>query len=360
MNIRNILLPSLLAVAMGASAQSEISHYVPGVTAEGAVYFLPNTALRVTVMVEKTTYTPGEFAKYAERYLHLKGVGQEATTTYKLLSADLSAYGEANTRKGYAVKYDTKSVAANVKLADDGRLLSINADGQDSPSGPAKFTPARKAPKGDARKYLSEEILSAGSTAKMAELTAQDIYDIRDSKNQLNRGEADFMPKDGAQLRIMLDNLDTQDRMMTSLFTGTEERDTLQETFTICADGELQRQVVFRLSQQLGIVDADDLSGAPFYLTVSDLKSLPEEVEDPKAAKKKKSPESGIYVCVPGKAKVSLHQGSKLLADKVFPYAQFGRVELLSAELFNKRATTHLTVNPTTGAVDKLEAELPK
>lgn len=360
MNIRSMLLPTLLAAATGAAAQSEISQYIPGVTAEGAVYFLPKTALRVTVLVEKTTYTPGEFAKYAERYLHLKGIGQEPTTTYKVIGTELSSYGEADTRKGYAVKYNAKSVAANVKLASDGRLLSVNADGNDMRNEPKKFVSARKPAKVDARKYLSEEILSAGSTAKMAELTAQDIYEMRDSKNQLNRGEADFMPKDGAQLRIMLDNLESQDRQMTSLFTGIEERDTVQESFTVCADGELQRQVVFRLSQKLGIVDGDDLSGTPFYLTVADLKALPEEVEAPDAKKKKKDPETGIYVCVPGKARVTLAQGTKTLAEKEMPYAQFGRVELLSAELFNKRATTHLTINPTTGAVDKLEAEMPK
>lgn len=360
MNIRNLFSMVFMAATLGASAQSEISQYIPGVTSEGAVYFLPKTALRVTVRVEKTTYTPGEFAKYAERYLHLKGVGQEKLTTYKLLSADISSFGEANTKKGYAVKYNAKSVAANVKLAADGRLLSINADGKDERNEPEKFVAARKPAKTDPRKYLSEEILSAGSTAKMAELTAQDIYEIRDSKNQLNRGEADYMPKDGAQLRIMLDNLDTQDRQMTSLFTGSEERDTIQESFTLCADGELSRQVVFRLSQKLGIVDGDDLSGAPFYLTVSDLKALPEEQEDPNAKKKKKVPETGIYVCVPGKAKVTLSQGTKTVAEEVMPYAQFGRVELLSAELFNKRSTTHLTVNPITGAVDKLDAEMPK
>ena len=42
------------------------------------------------------------------------------------------------------------------------------------------------------------------------------------------------------------------------------------------------------------------------------------------------------------------------------PAAQFGNVELLSGELFNKHYGTHLWLNPVTGAIDKLEAEQPK
>ena len=44
---------------------------MPGVTQEGAVYFLPKTAVNVVVKIEKATYTPGDFAPYAERFLRL-------------------------------------------------------------------------------------------------------------------------------------------------------------------------------------------------------------------------------------------------------------------------------------------------
>ena len=46
----------------------------------------------------------------------------------------------------------------------------------------------------DPRKFLTEEILMASSRAKMAELVAKEIYNIRESKNALLRGEADNMP----------------------------------------------------------------------------------------------------------------------------------------------------------------------
>ena len=83
---------------------------------------------------------------------------------------------------------------------------------------------------------MNEETLAAGSTAKMAELIAQDIYEIRESRNLLVRGQADNMPKDGEQLRLMLNQLDKQDQAMTSLFIGITEKDTTEHTITVIPD----------------------------------------------------------------------------------------------------------------------------
>ncbi len=71
------------------------------------------------------------------------------------------------------------------------------------------------------RDFLTEEILMASSTAKMAELVAKEIYQIRESKNALLRGQADNTPSDGAQLKIMIDNLNQQEDAMTKMFSGS-------------------------------------------------------------------------------------------------------------------------------------------
>lgn len=358
--MKNFIVACLLAISGAAVAQSEISQYKPGVTSEGVVYFLPKTAIRIAVQVEKTTYMPGDFSKYAERYLRLNDVAQEKTVSYRIANIGLTSFGVPDEKKVYAVKFNPKSVAANVKLADSGILLAINADAK-QPKEPAKFTPAPKKPKENPRNYMSEDILSSGSVAKMAEMTAQEIYEIRDSRNQLNRGEADFMPKDGEQLRLMLANLDKQENALLQLFTGTTETDTTEEIIEVCPEGEISKQVVFRLSQRLGLVDADDLSGTPYYLSIEDLHNMPATpsvVVDEKA--KKKTSESGVYVNIPGKIKATLYKGNREMGNFELYAAQFGKVELLSGELFNKRSTTHLTMNPVTGSVDRLEAEVPK
>ena len=337
-------------------AQTATSSYQPGVTSEGAVYFLPKTAIRITVQIEKTTYPPGDFCKYADRYLRLKDVSAEPSVTYRITGIRQEAVSTADTNKRFAVKFDPKTVAANIALSDDGVLLAINATPKPIPL-QQPFKPAARPEPVNPRQYMSEEILAAGSTAKMAELTAQDIYEIRESRNLLVRGQADNMPKDGAQLQLMLNQLDKQDRSLTSLFAGTTQKDTLEKSMTIVPNKESKQSLLFRFSKKLGLVDDDDLAGVPYYIMIADLHAVP--MADPEEKKKQKQ-EDGIYVNVPGKMKVSIYNADGVIVTNEFPAAQFGNVELLSGALFNKRYTTHLWLNPVSGAIDRLDAEQPK
>ena len=350
------VLPFYLFTLLPLNAQTIVSNYQPGVTSEGAVYFLPKTAIRNTVQIEKTTYTPGDLCKYADRYLRLKDVPAEPSTTWRITSIRQEAVSIADTSKRYTVKFDPKTVAANIALSDDGVLLAINAEPKPLPlQQPFKAAP-RPEPV-NPRQYMNEEILAAGSTAKMAELTARDIYEIRESRNLLVRGQADNMPKDGAQLKLMLNQLDLQDRSLTSLFAGTTRKDTLEKSMTIVPNKESKQSLLFRFSQKLGLLDDDDLAGVPYYIKVVNLHAVP--MPDPEVKKKQKQ-EQGVYVNVPGRMKTTIYNADGVVVTNEFPAAQFGTVELLSGALFNKRYTTHLWLNPVSGAVDRLEAEQPK
>lgn len=342
-----------------ATAQTSVSSYHPGVTTEGAVYFLPRTALRISVLVERTTYEPGDFASYAQRYLRLQGVSLEPTVSHRVVSVTQTAFGQADQQKAYAVKFNAKTVAANVALADDGRLLAINAE-PTAETQPAAFSPAPKPAPLNPRQFMNEEILSAGSTSKMAELTSREIYDIRENHSLLIKGQADFMPQDGQQLKLMLAQLETQEQALRSLFEGVTTRDTTEYILTYVPTKPVSRELLFRLSQQIGLVDADDLSGDPYYITIENIDVLPPTDEEAAAKTKKKEYEAGIYVNIPGRIRSTIHQGIEQIAQAQFPAAQFGNVELLSADLFNKHYTTQLWLNPVTGAVERLQADIKK
>ena len=338
-------------------AQTAVSTYLPGVTPEGAIYLLPKTGIRISIQVEKTTYTPGELCKYAERYLRIKDVSPTPSVNYRITDIRQEAYAVADTSKHYAIKFDAKTAATNVRLSDDGILLAINADPTTIPA-TKPFVAAPRPASVNPRQYMNEETLAAGSTAKMAELIAQDIYEIRESRNLLVRGQADNMPKDGVQLRLMLNQLDKQDQAMTSLFIGTTEKDTTEHVITVIPDKTSDQQVLFRFSQKLGLLESDDFAGVPYYYKVEDLKTVPPvEVIDPKK-KNKQAP--GVYVNVPGKLRSTISDAKGVISTAEFPAGQFGNVELLSGALFNKRYTTRLWLNPLSGAVEKIDVEQPK
>ena len=356
------ILSVILAVWTCAAcfAQTEVSPYRPGVTPEGITYFLPRTTLRVVLRVTRTQFTPGEYARYASRFLRLKDVTLEPREEWAITSATIETFGQADPTKAYTIRLNPKSAAPLVGLADDGRLLSVNAT---APT-PAEPTPAAgPTPVGptvtlDPADFKTQEILAAGSTLKMAELAAAEIFDIRENRSLLAKGQADFMPKDGEQLRLMMEGLDKQEQGLLSLFIGTKRTDERTLIVDYVPTGEVDDHLLFRFSRHYGLVDADDLSGQPYYLRIKDLHSLPAEEADPAAAKNRKAEVEDLRYCVPGKAQVTLYDdaGQALYAVNAM-LSQLGRIEHLGGDLFNKRFTTRVLLSPVTGGIQRIDGE---
>lgn len=352
---RYLLLASTLLLSLISSAQTQVTDYQPGVTEEGITYFLPQTYVRVVVTAKKVHHTPGEFCEYAQRYLRLNDVPQTAYDEWTVQSVELASFGKADKSRAYSVKLKSKTSAPLVSLSQDGRLLAINT----SSMGEAKLKAASvvkdEAQQTQTGNYKTQEILSAGSTAKMAELTANEIYDIRENRGLLSKGQADFMPKDGEQLRLMLANLDNQEDGLLRLFTGTESSETHTLVFDVLPTADATKTLLFRFSKYLGVVDNDDPAGVAFYLDVKDLKTTPEAVADPKAKAKKEVED--VRYAVPSRVSVRVYTDEKEYVSNSFPMAQFGHVEHLGADLFNKKMTTHIQFYPETGGIAHVEGE---
>lgn len=322
---------------------------------DGTPYYLPRTGLCFTVMVEKTTYTPGDFAIYAEKYLKLSGVSTQPAVSYRILGIKMHTEGDRDTTKLYVAPTDPKHNIQKVALGDNGTLLAVNAQPK-TVTPPTLFKPAPKPAPLNPRDYMNEDILSAGSSAKMAELSAVEIYDIRDSRSALSKGQADNLPKDGEQLRIMLANLNTQERALTQLFSGTTVKDTNEVKIDFMPTKPVEHQQIFRFSRWAGLVDADDLSGAPYYINIEDLKqsaTIPDHYLNMKGVKDN----SGIYVNMPGKIKVSLFNGTQLVSAYELYAGQFGQTVMLNDALFGRKFDTTLVLNPVTGSAESLNAE---
>lgn len=359
-----ITLFSPLAPFSQLSAQTEIANFIPGVNQDGVNYFLPQTALRITIVTEKTVTTPGDLNKYAFRYLRLKDVPAANTTAWKIKSISVEPYGVPDPEKAYNVKVKAKTSAPLVSLTHEGLLLAINAEADEETLPPLpKGTPAPEllSPK----RYMNQEMLSAGSTAKLAELCAQEIYDVRDSRNALIRGEADNTPKDGAQLKLMLDQLDTQDKALTQLFCGTTETSTEVFSINYLPEKETDKALLFRFSQFSGVVGTDDLSGQPIYISIKNSGTLPPKQTsqtDATNGKTKKlfssskvKTEKGVFYNVPAQEKIRIFDVNQTLVETTCAMGQFGHTEILSDALFDKKLTTKVTFYQGTGSIKKLE-----
>ena len=359
-----LLLPLALCVLSG-TAQTQILPYDPKHNLEGITYFLPKTALQVVVTAKRTVYEPGEYAMYAERLLRLNDVVLEKEERWQLQTIEVSTYGMADTLHAYSIIHDIRTPAPFVRLAPDGRLLAINTEPLDLEEFEEPSVLEIKEEKVDAADYKTRDVLNAGSKLKMAELTANEIYDIRENRTLLVKGQADFMPTDGEQLRLMLATLDKQEAALLKLFKG----DSYSEVHTFVLNYEpsregVERDILFRFSDFLGLVEKDNLAGEPYYIDVRDLKTLPAvkpiDPNDKKALKKAlQIQQLGLRYLLPGTAEIKIYDAYNVLTTLQVPFSQFGRVEHLGGDLFNKKMQTTVQLSPTTGGLVKLDMVMP-
>ena len=154
----------------------------------------------------------------------------------------------------------------------------------------------------------------------------------------------------------MLRNLDTQEQSLTTLFTGTVVKDTAWTTidYLPVKEGE---EVLFRFSKRLGLVDADDYAGAPYYIRVVDEHTVAPAASVAEDEKKKKEDKNdiGLRVNQPSKMKITVSCDQQPVGTFEAAAPQFGTVESLSGELFGKKQSTRLVLDPLSGSVKKIE-----
>lgn len=345
------LLSSALTLSLLASAQTEVTVGVTQGKDYGVTYMLPETEIEIKVYATKHTYTPGEFCRYANRYLRLSGISDEPEIYWTIDKIETGVIGVPDKDNVYFVKMKDKTAAPLMELTEDGIVRSINLPFSGKKTNtPDKSQEEKPTKEVDVRSFLTEEILMASSNAKMAELVAKEIYSIRESKNALVRGEAENMPTDGNQLKIMLDNLNIQEQAMTEMFAGKKKKES--KTFNIrIVPQEQENEVALRFSRKLGVIDKDNLAGEPVYISI---KNMNVPILSPTEEKKKLE---GIIYNVPGRARVTLTYEGKDLFDNELPVTQFGTQEYLAPVLFNKKSTTKVLFDVNTGGLLKVDRE---
>ena len=324
----------------------------------GVTYSLPKTMLTARVYYSKTTQKAGRYARYAEKYLGIKeeSVVLEDQIYYTLNNITIESKGIVDKDASYLVEFKSKTTSPFVYLTEDGLICTINADyipESTNDNKTATTQPVSDVSKLPSHSVYTEEYLQAGSVTKMAEVAAKQIYNLRESRTDMLTGNADNAPRDGEGMKIVLANLDAQEKTLTELFTGTTSVESLYAEFEIEPLSDMNKEVLFRFSKYLGIVDSDDLSGSPVYINIKNLEdSKAQEIVDPK--RKDEKAQSIVYN-VPGKATVEVFYGVNSMCKNTFPVVQFGRKQILAPSLFDdKKAPVKIYFYPETGAIKQI------
>ena len=354
--IRTALILGLVIGITPVAAQGTSAPYSPGITQDAVSYWLPKTRLTITVTTRKSIFKPGEFSRYAERYLRINGVKDKVEEVWEITGIKITSEGIPDKDKLYTLTFPQKGVRPYFELTDQGLLSAVNTRKSDKDViSPTPLTPAQSIKKRvNPQDYMTEEILMAGSSAKMAELVAKEIYNIRESRNAITRGQADFVPKDGESLKFMLESLNEQEAALLTLFSGTSETEEHTFTIDVTPDAPAKNQLLFRFSTKLGVLPVDNLAGEPVWIDITDKKMLENYVAPVSSGSSNKYVKSGsqfLYYRIPGRASIKIYNNRISFIEQDIQIAQFGNVEVLSSTIMGKNADTKIIFDTTTGNI---------
>ena len=353
MSIRTSLL-GLLALAGTLSAQTKVEKIIPTkATGNGITYFLPKTSFIVNAEVTKKTVKAGQFYRYAERYLGEKDIATEDYVSYELGRVTVINKGIPDPENAFKIEFRQKTVAPFVYLTSDGLLCAINEEYVPEKPEESAIPEQKKAPTQPISSVFTEELLMAGSAPRQAEIAAKQIYRLRESRTDILTGEADNLPPDGDALKLVISKLDEQIETLTQLFIGMETYETSYFDMSIVPEEALEKEVLFRFSSKLGILEADDLGGEPIYMNLTPLAGIP--ALDPKEAEKKMKEMKGVVYNVPSQANLEIVRNNKTILKKVVDVVQFGTQDvLLPVMLDDKKDAYKVLFHPDLGAIKKI------
>lgn len=295
---RIISLMSLAVLACGAAtAQNTPYKAVVGtyVDASGALSVSdPSTSVAVDLIVEKEQTVVGPYARYAQKFLNMRGSLVDKTV-YSLKGVKLAVTG------GEYVIADAVPAAEVTETSYMGSASEF-----------AKVLPDRMS-----ATAVSEEEAAANA--------AQAIFSIRKHRMDLITGEAGENVF-GAGLKDALAALDAAEQEYLELFFGKRVVTTSVERVVVPMVEGVQSYAVARISSSAGVVAADAKDGDAVTLEVapSGRARLSSIVEvDPKS-------KTAVKVRVADPSTCTVKVGDKVLTSAVLPLFEMGRTAYIN------------------------------
>lgn len=318
-------------------------------TARGIVYLLPKTILQVEVDTKCVQETPGLYFQYADRFLGIKDFIQNESIRYEITGFRLTTKTIPDSKQAYLISTGKKGKNITISLTSEGYLKSINGTSENvmHPSTVSAETETKNSPKAwetAGASIFTKDMQLANSTAKMAELAANQLFSIRDTRFNMLTQDADKMPSDGRSYEIVLSELNRMESAYLELFKGkvTESNQTFSYTLTPQKDST---DILLRFSLFKGVLNKNNLGGNPIFIEVKALPVPAEALRVDKTATPR-----GLYYRVPGKAVINITDGKDVLFTREITVPQFGRVLSLPASQF-----TAVELCPMTGALLELK-----
>ncbi len=330
------------------------------------IYTLPKTVVRVNVKVERTVFKKGPYHQYANSYLGLTDVIDEDGQKWSITGVDFETYAVADTNNLYLIETPDSMNGIEIKLSRDGLLEAINPDNnfasdtfyksQDLSLWESRILLNNKISESSDLSFddvpLPKNLVSKKSTSEEASFLANQILTLRDDRAAILVGDGytETMPA-GEALNTMISSIDKVQEKYLTMFKGKTKKDTYYYSFDfIPSEARKKTQsILFRFSEQFGIVENTDVSGTPMIIELESYENLKQYEQFKKrqvylkklASKKDKEveKENGLFYRIPEIVDARLLVNDNILGQKKIQVAQFGSIHSLPARYLNGNYT---------------------
>ncbi len=277
-----ILAVALLNPVFGQRDRRDVPASTTAVASpDGIAYALPRTGVRLKVKVVKETFEPGPYASYAEQLLGIAGAKTRSSVQWHIEDIDIETFSEPDpdhvyravgsaslvlslTNSGVLAGINTNSVATGTTEVITNNLVSNNTS-ENIPLF-ANFNDSPMYTQGDSTNNYQP--IRVSISQKAAEAAAR-VLDSRLARYEMVAGLFDEFHPDGDAYKASLKELEEIEANYLSLFTGrtTVKREAFSFDYIPGASSE-RGDVVFRISDDNGVVPASDLSGKPVMVKI--------------------------------------------------------------------------------------------
>ena len=348
----------------GKKKEDEETNTVAPVYVEGVIYSLPQTGIRIHVEAIKTDFVAGPYAPFAEQLLGIKDVKTQSQTRWKLGRVYLETFSEPDPRQVYKAM---GNIASLISLTPEGCIAGINTADLPARNVPVVtnpvshstddsglvFTDLSDLPFFTAVDSTSNSRAVHLSIEQKAAQTASRILECRKMSFELVAGYLDVLPPDGRGYEASLGEFDKLEKEYLSLFIGKSSSRDYDFSFEyIPSETANKGDVVFRFSEDKGVLEKSDLSGKPVMIEVSGEESLSDNYAKLKKSENPDAGDSGMYYRQPGVADVKLIYELKTIATAHLTIAQFGSVAPVPENFLNGNYSVEF--HPETGAIKNI------
>lgn len=338
----------IFLLLVGAMTVSAVSAQVLKEDESALVYYSPKTTIALEFSYTVEHFERGQYAEYADALLGISDIVMETGSVCTLKDVRVGTAVSTDYNRPHKVVNDG-AFPLLLTINDKGLLTGYNVLPLPQKQMPRKeherkkheheCPPTRVAP-------YPEDVLKAANPQAQALEIAKQIFHLRETRMYLLNGEVEHAPADGEAMKLVLEELDNQERALTELFIGRKHM--RHEHKTVRVEPSNEGALLF-FSEENGFTDSDNIDADTI-----EVRMLCQQQEaqplDPKA-KKKAQDLSQIVYNVPGYCTVNVLYQGKSLADNKIPVAQFGIDVALPKKMFTGKELPKITFSEKTGNI---------